>query len=133
MGRILKARRIIICACGTSWHSALVGEYMIESLAKIPVEVEYASEFRYRKPIIFEDDVVIAISQSGETADTLEAIHIAKAHGALALGLVNVVGSSVRVRRMRAPTCMSGPRLASPVRRRLLGKSSPLRCLSNSA
>jgi glucosamine--fructose-6-phosphate aminotransferase (isomerizing) len=93
--RITKARRIIITACGTSWHSALVGEYMIESLAKIPVEVEYASEFRYRNPIIHPEDVVVVISQSGETADTLEAIRIAKSKGALTLGFVNVVGSSI--------------------------------------
>jgi len=95
MDRILKAKRIIITACGTSWHSAMVAEYMIESLAKVPVEVEYASEFRYRNPIIYPEDVVCAISQSGETADTLEAIRIAKQHGALALGFVNVVGSSI--------------------------------------
>jgi len=93
--RIKNARRIIITACGTSWHSAQVGEYMIESLAKIPVEVEYASEFRYRNPIIHKDDVVIVISQSGETADTLEAAKISKLHGALTLGFVNVVGSSI--------------------------------------
>jgi glucosamine--fructose-6-phosphate aminotransferase (isomerizing) len=95
MDRIVKAKRIIITACGTSWHSAMVAEYMIESLAKVPVEVEYASEFRYRNPIIYPEDVVCAISQSGETADTLEAVRIAKDHGALALGFVNVVGSSI--------------------------------------
>lgn len=95
MERILASRRIIICACGTSWHSALVGEYLIEKLARIPVEVEYASEFRYRSPVIDASDVVIVISQSGETADTLEAVKIAKEHGALAIGLVNVVGSSI--------------------------------------
>ena len=95
MPRLLGARRIIMCACGTSWHSALVGEYLIENLAKIPVEVEYASEFRYRNPVLFPEDVVIVLSQSGETADTLEAIRIAKAHGCLALGIVNVVGSSI--------------------------------------
>lgn len=95
MDRIKGAKRIIITACGTSWHSALVAEHMIESLAKIPVEVEYASEFRYRNPIIYKEDVVCAISQSGETADTLEAIRIAKSKGALALGFVNVVGSSI--------------------------------------
>lgn len=95
MPRIAQARRIIICGCGTSWHSGLVGEYLIESLAKIPVEVEYASEFRYRNPIIYPDDVVIAISQSGETADTLEAVRLCKSKGALAIGLVNVVGSSI--------------------------------------
>ena len=95
MPKLLKARRLIIVACGTSLHAAMVGEYMIESLARIPVEVEYASEFRYRDPIIFEDDVVIAISQSGETADTLAAIRHAKECGATTVGLVNVVGSSI--------------------------------------
>jgi glucosamine--fructose-6-phosphate aminotransferase (isomerizing) len=89
------AKRIIITACGTSWHSALIGEYLIEQFARIPVEVEYASEFRYRNPILFKDDVVIAISQSGETADTLEAIRIAKQAGALSIGIVNIVGSTI--------------------------------------
>jgi glutamine---fructose-6-phosphate transaminase (isomerizing) len=89
------ARRIIITACGTSWHAALVGEYMLEHYARIPVEVEYASEFRYRDPIIQEDDVVIAISQSGETADTLAALREAKKRGATVLGICNVVGSTI--------------------------------------
>lgn len=89
------ARRIIITACGTSWHAGLVGEYMLEEYARIPVEVEYASEFRYRKPIIHEDDVVIAISQSGETADTLAALREAKQHGATVIGICNVVGSTI--------------------------------------
>ena len=93
--RFLNARRIIICACGTSWHAAQIGKYMIEELARIPVEVEYSSEFRYRKPVIFSDDIVIAISQSGETADTLAAIKLAKAHGAFLFGICNVVGSSI--------------------------------------
>lgn len=93
--KLRQAKRIIICACGTSWHSGLVGEYLIEEFARIPVEVEYASEFRYRNPIIGEDDVVIAISQSGETADTLAAIREAKKRGALVLGICNVVGSSI--------------------------------------
>lgn len=93
--RIINAERIIIVACGTSWHAGLVGEYLIEELARIPVEVEYASEFRYRNPIIKESDVVIAISQSGETADTLAAIELAKSKGALILGICNVVGSSI--------------------------------------
>ncbi|MBK7213908.1 MAG: glutamine--fructose-6-phosphate transaminase (isomerizing) [Bacteroidales bacterium] len=93
--KLLNARRIIIVGCGTSWHAGLVGEYLIEELARIPVEVEYASEFRYRNPIIFEDDIVIAISQSGETADTLAAIEMAKAKGATILGICNVVGSSI--------------------------------------
>jgi len=92
---LVKSKRIIIIACGTSWHAGLVGEYMIEDIARIPVEVEYASEFRYRNPIIYKDDVVIAISQSGETADTLAAIQIAKEAGAVVIGICNVVGSSI--------------------------------------
>ncbi len=93
--QIAKANRIIIIACGTSWHAALVAEYYFEDLARIPVEVEYASEFRYRNPIIRKDDVVIAISQSGETADTLAALKMAKEQGATLLGIVNVVGSTI--------------------------------------
>ena len=93
--KILNAKRIIIIACGTSWHAGLVGEYLIEDLARIPVEVEYASEFRYRNPIINEDDIVLAISQSGETADTLAAIKLAKSKGATILGICNVVGSTI--------------------------------------
>ncbi|MCO6467160.1 MAG: glutamine--fructose-6-phosphate transaminase (isomerizing) [Bradyrhizobiaceae bacterium] len=93
--RIREAKRIIITACGTSWHAALVGEYLIEQLARIPVEVEYASEFRYRDPIVNPDDVVIAISQSGETADTLAAVREARRKGATVLGMVNVVGSTI--------------------------------------
>jgi glucosamine--fructose-6-phosphate aminotransferase (isomerizing) len=93
--KFMNAERIIFVACGTSWHSALVGEYMIEDLARIPVEVEYASEFRYRNPIITEKDIVIAISQSGETADTLAALELAKKKGATIYGICNVVGSSI--------------------------------------
>ncbi len=93
--KLLEANRIIILACGTSWHAALVGEYLIEDLARINVEVEYASEFRYRNPIIREGDVVIAISQSGETADTLAAVKLAKQKGATIFGICNVVGSSI--------------------------------------
>jgi len=93
--KLTNARRIIIVACGTSWHAGLVGEYLLEELTRIPVEVEYASEFRYRNPIIYEDDVVIAISQSGETADTLAALELAKSKGATILGICNVVGSSI--------------------------------------
>ncbi len=93
--KIKNANRIIIIACGTSWHAGLVGEYLFEELARIPVEVEYASEFRYRNPVIYEDDVVIAISQSGETADTLAAIELAKSKGATIIGICNVVGSSI--------------------------------------
>ncbi|HEY5564199.1 MAG TPA: glutamine--fructose-6-phosphate transaminase (isomerizing) [Rhodothermia bacterium] len=95
MDRFKEARRIVICACGTSWHAGLVGEYLFEELARIPTEVEYASEFRYRNPIVFEDDIVIAISQSGETADTLAAVREAKSKGALVLGVCNVVGSTI--------------------------------------
>ncbi len=95
INRIMNAKRIIFAACGTSWHSALVAEYIFEELARIPVEVEYASELRYRNPIIHADDVIIAISQSGETADTLAALEMAKEKGALLYGIVNVVGSSI--------------------------------------
>lgn len=95
INRILNARRLIFVACGTSWHSALIAKYLIEELARIPVEVEYASEFRYRNPIIDERDVVVAISQSGETADTLAALQLAKEKGALLYGIVNVIGSSI--------------------------------------
>ena len=93
--KFLNAKRIIIVACGTSWHAGLVSEYVFEDLARIPVEVEYASEFRYRNPIINESDIVIAISQSGETADTLAAIKLAKSKGAFVFGICNVVGSSI--------------------------------------
>jgi glucosamine--fructose-6-phosphate aminotransferase (isomerizing) len=93
--QILKANKIIFVACGTSWHASQVGEYLIEGLARIPVEVEYASEFRYRNPIINEGDIIIAISQSGETADTLAALELAKSKGALIFGICNVVGSSI--------------------------------------
>ncbi|MEI8192936.1 MAG: glutamine--fructose-6-phosphate transaminase (isomerizing) [Flavobacteriia bacterium] len=93
--KMIQANRLVMVACGTSWHAALVGEYLIEDLARINVEVEYASEFRYRNPIIHENDVVIAISQSGETADTLAALELAKSKGATILGICNVVGSSI--------------------------------------
>ena len=93
--KIVNAKRLIIVACGTSWHAGIVGEYLLEELARIPVEVEYASEFRYRNPIINEGDVVICISQSGETADTMAAIGLAKERGATILGICNVVGSSI--------------------------------------
>lgn len=93
--RISNAPRFIIAACGTSWHSGLIGEYLIEDLARIPVEVEYASELRYRNPVITDKDVVIVISQSGETADTLAAVELAKEKGAMVYGIVNVVGSSI--------------------------------------
>ena len=93
--KFLNANRVIIVACGTSWHAGLVGEYLLEDMARIPVEVEYASEFRYRNPVITENDVIIAISQSGETADTLAAIKLAKERGAFVYGICNVVGSSI--------------------------------------
>lgn len=93
--RFVRANRIIIVACGTSYHSGLIGEYLIEDLARIPVEVEYASEFRYRNPIINERDIVIALSQSGETADTMAALELAKSKGAMIYGIVNSVGSSI--------------------------------------
>jgi glucosamine--fructose-6-phosphate aminotransferase (isomerizing) len=93
--QIMNARRIVMIACGTSWHAGLIAEYIFEELCRINVEVEYASEFRYRNPVIHEGDVIIAISQSGETADTLVAIETAKNNGAIILGVVNVVGSSI--------------------------------------
>ena len=93
--KFANAKRILIIGCGTSWHAGLVAEYLIEDLARIPVEVEYASEFRYRNPVIYEDDIVIPISQSGETADTLAAIELAKSKGATIFGVCNVVGSSI--------------------------------------
>lgn len=93
--RIKEAERIVIIGCGTSWHAALIGEYLLEAYAQVPVEVEYASEFRYRKPVLGPKDVVILISQSGETADTMAALHLAREKGALVLGICNVVGSSL--------------------------------------
>ncbi len=93
--RMIHAQRMIILGCGTSWHAGMIGEYLFEELARIPVEVEYASEFRYRNPVVRESDVVLAISQSGETADTLAALELAKDSGALTYGIVNVVGSSI--------------------------------------
>jgi len=95
MEELAKARRIVIAACGTSWHSGLVGEYLFEELAKTVVEVEYASEFRYRDPLVGEGDILIAISQSGETADTLAALREAKKRGATVIGICNVVGSTI--------------------------------------
>ncbi len=95
LDRLKQAKRIVICACGTSWHAGLIGEYLIEEFARIPVEVDYASEFRYRNPIVSSEDVVIVISQSGETADTLAALRLAKEKGAMVLGICNVVGSTI--------------------------------------
>ncbi|MEJ5305462.1 MAG: glutamine--fructose-6-phosphate transaminase (isomerizing) [Ignavibacteria bacterium] len=108
---ILDAKRLIITACGTSWHAGLVGEYMLEQYAEIPVEVEYASEFRYRNPVITKNDVVIAISQSGETADTLAAIREAKKRNALVLGICNVVGSSIARETQAGVYIHAGPEL----------------------
>jgi glucosamine--fructose-6-phosphate aminotransferase (isomerizing) len=95
LDRLKQAKRVVICACGTSWHAGLIGEYLIEEFARIPVEVDYASEFRYRNPIVGSDDVVIVISQSGETADTLAALRLAKEKGAMVMGICNVVGSTI--------------------------------------
>src|SRR5260370_20763546 len=95
INKLVNADRILIVACGTSWHAGLVAEYFFEEFCRIPVEVEYASEFRYRNPVVTEEDIVIAISQSGETADTLAAIDLAKSKGATIFGVCNVVGSSI--------------------------------------
>ena len=103
--------RILIIGCGTSWHAGLVGEYLFEEFARIPVEVEYASEFRYRNPVIYKNDVVVAISQSGETADTLAAIKLAKEAGATVLGICNVVGSSIPRETHRGVYTQSGPEI----------------------
>lgn len=109
--QIVNAQRIIIIACGTSWHAGLVAEYVIEELCRIPVEVEYASEFRYRNPVINKGDVIIAISQSGETADTLVAIETAKEQGAIVLGIVNVVGSSIARKSNAGAYTHAGPEI----------------------
>lgn len=111
LDRLINSKRILISACGTSWHAALVGEYMIEQLARIPVEVEYASEFRYRNPIIDADDSVFFISQSGETADTLAALKEAKNNGALVLGICNVVGSTIARESMSGVYIHAGPEI----------------------
>ena len=110
--QLAAARRIIMVACGTSWHAGLVGEYLFEEFARVPVEVEYASEFRYRNPLIFPDDVVIAISQSGETADTLAAVREATEKGALVAGLVNVVGSTIARETGRGVYLHAGPEIS---------------------
>ena len=109
--RLANCKRIIISACGTSWHAGLVGEYMFEQYAHIPTEVEYASEFRYRSPIIYPDDAIFFISQSGETADTLAAMKEAKNKGALALGICNVVGSSIARESMGGVYTHAGPEI----------------------
>jgi glucosamine--fructose-6-phosphate aminotransferase (isomerizing) len=109
--RLANSKRILISACGTSWHAGLVGEYMFEQFVHIPTEVEYASEFRYRNPIIYPDDAIFFISQSGETADTLAAMREAKAKGALALGICNVVGSSIARESMSGVYTHAGPEI----------------------
>jgi glucosamine--fructose-6-phosphate aminotransferase (isomerizing) len=109
--RLVNSKRIIITACGTSWHAALVGEYMMENFAQIPTEIEYASEFRYRNPIIDKDDTVLVISQSGETADTLAAMREAKSKGALVLGICNVVGSTIARESMAGVYIHAGPEI----------------------
>ena len=111
LDRLVNSKRIIISACGTSWHAGLVGEYMFEQYAHIPTEVEYASEFRYRNPIIYHDDAIFFISQSGETADTLAAMKEAKSKGALALGICNVVGSSIARESMAGVYTHAGPEI----------------------
>jgi glucosamine--fructose-6-phosphate aminotransferase (isomerizing) len=109
--RLVNSKRIILSACGTSWHAALVGEYMIEQFARIPVEVEYASELRYRNPVITNEDAIFFISQSGETADTLAAMKEAKKQGALVLGICNVVGSSIARESMAGVYIHAGPEI----------------------
>jgi glucosamine--fructose-6-phosphate aminotransferase (isomerizing) len=109
--QLANSKRIIISACGTSWHSGLVGEYMFEQFARIPTEVEYASEFRYRNPVIYKDDGIIFISQSGETADTLAALRESKIRGALSLGICNVVGSSIARETQGGVYCHAGPEI----------------------
>src|SRR5204863_1011575 len=111
MEELKTARRILIIACGTSWHAGLVAEYIFEELCRIPVEVEYASEFRYRNPVIHKGDVIIAISQSGETADTLVAIETAKEQGAIILGVLNVVGSSIARKSHAGAYTHAGPEI----------------------
>ena len=111
VGRLVNSKRIIITACGTSWHAGLVGEYMFEQFCRIATEVEYASEFRYRNPIINQDDTIFFISQSGETADTLAALREAKLKGALVLGICNVVGSSIARETMAGVFTHAGPEI----------------------
>ena len=123
MGKFLNANRIIIVACGTSWHAGLVAEYIIEDLVRIPVEVEYASEFRYRNPVINNNDIVIAISQSGETADTLAAIKLAKEKGAFVFGVCNVGDPPFRAKPMPALIPMLVQKLEWPLPKHLPHKS----------
>lgn len=130
MDKLVAARRFIICACGTSFHSGLVGEYLIETLARVPVEVEYASEFRYRDPILYPDDVVIVISQSGETADTLAAVRLAKEKGVTTVGLVNVVGSSIARETDCGAYLHVGPEIGVASTKAFTGQVVVLTCLA---
>ena len=120
--KLIRARHVIIVACGTSWHAGLIGKQLIEEMCRISVDVEYASEFRYRKPVIDKDDVVIAISQSGETADTLAAIQLAKEQGALIFGIVNSVGSSIARESDTGIYIHVGRKSGWPAPRRSLGR-----------
>lgn len=125
-----KAKRIIFIACGTSWHAGLVGEYLFEELARVPVEVEYASEFRYRNPIIYQDDIVIAISQSGETADTLAAVELAKSKGATVLGICNVVGSSIARATQGGSYTHAGPEIGVASTKAFTAQVTVLTCMA---
>ena len=120
--KLLSASRFIIVACGTSWHAGLIGQQLIENYCRIPVYVEYASEFRYRNPVILPTDVVIAISQSGETADTLAAIELARKQGAFVFGICNSVGAPSPGPRIPGLTSMWGRKSAWLLQRRLRGK-----------
>jgi len=126
IARIAKSDRIILTACGTSWHSAMIGEYLLEDLARIPTEVEYASEFRYRNPIIKENDFIVALSQSGETADTLAAIKMAKAKGAYLYGIVNAVGSSIARETDSGSYIHAGPEIGVASTKAFTGQSTIL-------
>lgn len=128
--KLASAKRVIVCACGTSWHSGLIAKYAMESLAHLPVEVEYASEFRYRRPILCSDDIIIVISQSGETADTLEAIKIAKQFKCLTIGIVNVVGSSVARQTDAGMYLRSGPEIGVASTKAFTGQVMALLILS---
>lgn len=128
--KLVNAKRIIIIGCGTSWHAGLVAEYLFEDLARIPVEVEYASEFRYRNPVINEGDVVIAISQSGETADTLAAIELAKSKGAIIFGVCNVVGSSIARASHEGAYLHTGPEIGVASTKAFTGQVSVLAMLA---
>ena len=128
--RLAKARRFIIVACGTSWHAGLIGKQLIESLCRIPVEVEYASEFRYREPVIYADDVVIAISQSGETADTLAAIELARQAGAFVFGVCNAIGASIPRRTQTGVYIHVGPEIGVASTKAFTGQVTVLSMLA---